>query len=247
MNDFEIVSTEAKMQSPDELAKMIVQLSENIDSCKNDLSQIKNRGWFKRLTSNNTKDVAEIQIKQNDSMGTFLQITRMLIGLNFNNVVFLGALYEQICTHEKSRGKFCSNYLNIAKEFISATLTHTQKHLKRMDDLEELALSLAQKYNKKEQIDQEQDRRLKEIDNSLSQKEALDDKQSREIKKIVLYLRKKDEVDHKQTGDIIDLKKRIAELETLAGSKKHHITMVIYVAMGLSLTAIILSVFVMLQ
>lgn len=242
MDGIEIFLNEETMQTPNELANMIIQMAEDIDSCKNDLTQIKERGWFKRLTNKHHRDSIEIQIKQNNLMSTFLVIMQMLISVNFNNTVFLGALYEQLCDEEELRGKFCSNYLNIAKDFISATYASSKKHIKRIEDLEGIASSLVQKYNEKEQIDQEQNYRLREIDVSMSKKSVLDDEQSKAIKNIVQYLRKNDEVDHKQTSDIIDLRKRIADVESLAGNNKYHSRLLIYAAIVMSLTAIILSI-----
>lgn len=244
MNDIEIIFSEETMQSPNELANMIIQLADDIDSCKNDLTQIKDRGWFKRLTNNSNRDLAVVLIKQNDSMSLFLEIIKMCIGLNFSNVVFLGALYEQICTQEKSRGQFCSNYLNIAKDFMFATYTSSKKHVQRIENLEQIASSLVQKYNEKERIDQEQNCRLREIDISMSRKSVLDDEQSKAIKKIVQYLRKKDEIDHKQTSDIIDLRNGI---EALGGNNKYHSRLLVYAGIVMSFAAFILSILALLK
>lgn len=245
MNEIDIILSEDAMQSPNELAKKIVQLADDIDSCKDDLTQIMDRGWFKRITNNNTRDLAYMQIKQNKSMSLLLMITKESIFHNFNNTVFLGALYEQICKEEKARGNFSCNYLNMAKEFISATLTSSKKHFKRIEDLEEIASDLVKKYNEKEQLDQEQNRRLNEIDGSMSKKNVIDDEQSKAINKLVQYLRKKDEIDHKQTSDVVNLAKRITDLETSDANNKNSKTIILlYIALGLSVTSLIFSLLV---
>lgn len=125
MNDLiTIITLEPEVRrDPKQLANMIVDLAKEIEACKDDLKQIRERNVFKRIFSNNSRDVAEVLIRQNDSMSLFLQIVQALTFLNFYNTAVLGGIQEQLCRFQNKRGEFTSKYLQMANEYISEALT----------------------------------------------------------------------------------------------------------------------------
>lgn len=202
--------------NPKTIADMIMQLTKDIDNCKGDLSEIKDRGVFKRFFSNNTKDLADAMIKQNDTISLFLNIIQSIIMLHMHNTVVLGKIQEHLHMYTASAGDTENKYTNMAKEFITqsynAALTlknKIDKHenavceiMKQLIDKdkidEEQSYKIAQintQFEKHELDDEEQDKKISELENAIEAKSIIDSKQDQVLSEISSELLKHDSID----------------------------------------------------
>src|SRR5208283_3684612 len=108
---------------PSQIARIIFDLAEQIESCKNDLTQIKSRGLWDLLFSSNTRDLADAMLKENDTISLFLSIVQSLIVMNMANAEMLGRIQDELNAQEKSRGKYQNKYISMAKEYIAQSYT----------------------------------------------------------------------------------------------------------------------------
>ena len=109
-------------KSPESIASMIVQLAKDIDECKDDLSRIRDRGIFKRMLSNNTRDLAEMMIKQNDTIALFLHIVQTMVIFNLNNAFMLGEIMHEMNKRETAEGVTNNRYMSVAKAYFSESM-----------------------------------------------------------------------------------------------------------------------------
>jgi hypothetical protein len=120
MNNLVEISMDKEVRdNPQRIAQMIIELADDIEICQNDLSKLKERKLFKRIVSNNTKDLADAMIKQNDTISLFLNIVQALIMFNMNNTVILAEIQRELSMHEKGRGDFQNKYVAMAQEYIT--------------------------------------------------------------------------------------------------------------------------------
>ena len=104
---------------PKTISDLITKIAEEIEECKDDLMEIKNRSFWKKMFSSNTRDLADAILKQNDTISVFLNIVQALIMFNMHNLVLLSEIQNELCKHEESKGDFQNKYINMAKEFIT--------------------------------------------------------------------------------------------------------------------------------
>jgi hypothetical protein len=123
----------AILKDPKELGEIIVELATAIESCKDDLQKIRERSIWRRLFANNTRDVADVLIKQNDTISLFLHIVQALTILNVNNSAVLAGIQEQLCRFQDKRGTFTSKYLQMASDYISAALAAARRVADQLD------------------------------------------------------------------------------------------------------------------
>jgi len=82
-----------EFKSPAEIVELIDKVSFAIQESKENIHELKNQGFFKRmfgaLTGGTQKQLLNIIEKQNDTMGFFIQLVQMGIALNASNREFL--------------------------------------------------------------------------------------------------------------------------------------------------------------
>jgi hypothetical protein len=195
--------------NPRKTVEMICQLASEIDECKDDLTEIKSRGFFKKVFSSNTNDLAGAMLKQSDSMSLFLQIIQKIIVLNIGNTAALVDIYQQLCKHEGARGAFQNKYLEMAKEFISESLNMAIEVHGKIEKIEVKINELRNHLIEKNKLDEEQSRLIAELKKGLKAKEKIDAKQHEIIASLKKSLREKDCIDEEQTKLINLLENRI--------------------------------------
>ncbi|MEA5082015.1 hypothetical protein SDC9_59482 [bioreactor metagenome] len=134
--------------NPKKIAAIIKEMSESIDDCKDDLCEIKNRGLLKRMTNNNTRDLASVMLKQNEAIGVFMNIIQAIIVLNLQNTFMLGQIQQELANLSETTGGFSNEYLDMAKEMLDESYQVALNSNKKIDLLEEKVLKL-EKGNKK--------------------------------------------------------------------------------------------------
>ena len=124
-------------ENAQKIASLLVEVAQSIEECKNDACQIKNRDWFDRMISNNTQDLASIQIKQADILNHYFQITNFIIVMNMNNTFKLGQIQMEITKQEQARGLFNNSYLDFAKEMVSVSVKNATSSQEKMEIMEQ--------------------------------------------------------------------------------------------------------------
>nr|WP_144925377.1 hypothetical protein [Paenibacillus bovis] len=113
--------------NPSQIGESIVELAQAIEDAKWDIEEIKKRGFWKRLTNNNTRDLAETFMKQNDTISGFLTIIQGIIFLSMNNVVVLGGIMDALNKQEDTNNLRDNQYFNLAKDYLSEALKSAEK------------------------------------------------------------------------------------------------------------------------
>jgi len=216
MNELVEITINKELRSnPKELANMIATLSKDIKDCRNDLTGIKDRSFWKRTFSNNTRDLADALIKQNDTISTFVNIVQVLIGFNLHNAVFLGWLYDEM-TKVSGEAKTTNNeYFKLARDYIGETLKAAKNTNEKFDEFGNSISNINTELKEKEQIDKEQSEILSFLKQKYAEKEKLDIQQSEDIEHLKRKNNEKDELDTKQSVKINELEKEIEVLKQL--------------------------------
>ena len=177
----EITVNKELRSNPKEIANMIAIISKDIEDCRNDITNIKDRSFWNRLFSNNTRDLADTLIKQNDTISTFVNIVQVLIGFNLYNANFLSVLYNEL-TKVAGEAKATNNeYFQLAQDYIFETLKATKKANKKFDEYDNSISEIKTELKEKEQLDKEQTVILTFLKQKYAQKDKLDRQQSESI------------------------------------------------------------------
>lgn len=216
MNEIVGITVNKDLRSnPKELAKTIVTLSKDIEECRNNLTSIKDRSFWKRTFSNNTRDLADSLIKQNDTISTFMNIVQVLIGFNLHNAVVLGGLYEEL-NNVSGQTKVSNNeYFQLAQDYIGETLIVAKKTNKKFDEFDSSISNINVELQKKKQIDEEQSKIITFLKQKYHEKDKIDKRQSDEIELLKKSNTEKDKLDSQQSEKLHELEKEIAVLKQL--------------------------------
>lgn len=159
---------------PKALANLIISLSNDIEECRNDLTGIKNRKFWKRAFTNNTKDLADALIKQNDSYSTFINIIQVLIGFNLHNAVVLGGLYEELNKISGEAGTTNNEYFQLAQDYIRDALFTTKNTNVKFNEYDTSISNIKSELIKNEQIEKKQSEMLHFLKQKYIEKDELD-------------------------------------------------------------------------
>ena len=201
--------------NPKEISKLIINLAEDIEACKGDLTKIKNRSFFKKIFSSNTADLADMMIKQNDTISLFLNIVQSLIMFNMHNLVMLGEIQKELCKHEKSKGTYQNKYVQMAKEYITesynAAFAVKRKIEYQEENLEQIKVDLINK-NK---LDMEQSQQISQLKSEIWSLDKTYNEQATVIRNLREELSKKGSIDTKQSKIIIGLHRQLEKNDRL--------------------------------
>jgi ribosomal protein S13 len=221
--------------NPEEIADMITSLAEDIELTKGNLVEIKDRKWYQRIFADNTSDLAESMIAQNDTISTFLTIVQYLLVLNMNNIVVLGGIIDKINEQEEARGISGNKYINMAKDFLQESITAAQKTKSKFSEhetkIEEIAARIIRKGQllEKQQylinqleddlvtqkhLDEEHTKKIRKLAFKLTQIENIDKNHDEKIKEILEILNEQDRIDQLHTKEIEEIKEYIGNTQT---------------------------------
>jgi hypothetical protein len=236
MNGLVQLTVDKELRSnPNKLANLIVQISTEINECRNDLSALKERSFWKRTFSNNTRDLADSMIKQNDSISTFINIMQVLIGFNLHNAVVLGGLYQELSNVSGNILLTENEYFNLAKDYISETLTAAQKTNKKFDEFGNAINSITNELEEKKQIDEEQRKILFTLKQKYDENDKIVKQQSEELNQLNQLKKERDILDNIQNDNIQQLNNEISYLH----DKYKYLEIMFYIYLITSLIAII--------
>jgi hypothetical protein len=132
---FELIISENEefRNNPKKIADIILSLSQDIELCKVDITAIQNRNWFQRLFNNNTRDLATVMLKQQDTLSAFFQIVQCLLVICGENYRLLLKLRDDLKDGEKKHGLSNNNYIKMATRQLDATINSKKKSKKSFD------------------------------------------------------------------------------------------------------------------
>lgn len=230
------------LRSPKKAAEAISDLAkqvDEIDRCKGDLKQLKNRGVFERLFANNTRDMASILLRQNDTMSAFLTIVQALIAFNMFNTSRLGKLYNTLLKCENQGKGFQSEHLDFAKAYIAQAYTAAKQFRKRLknrdaclDSMKQQLLQRAEYEKQKDSLDQEQSQKLDSLEANLGEHEHVNRSQSEQL----------DELGKSVTtieGQLASLERRLSSAGGNSIRDDRRMRLVTVLAIGLALAAVL--------
>jgi hypothetical protein len=122
MNDMVISTNNGSPVDPSKITEEFLKLIDDIEDCEAEIIAIKNRNFFERLFSNNTRDLASAMEKQQGTISTFNRILQMFLYLNLSNTVVLAAVMEKLGIEENVRGLSGNEYIEMAKNYLRETL-----------------------------------------------------------------------------------------------------------------------------
>jgi len=175
MSDIKVISKQVIEENPSLIGKAIADLCDDIEKSNGDFEKIKDRKFWKRLTNNNTRDLAENCIKQNDTIAAFLNIIQGIIFLCMNNIAVIGAVMESLEEQENANGLRDNKYLHMAKEYLSEALNSAKRSTNNEKNISLLKDELAKTYKNQEDIknisdlnDSKHDMEIEKIKDNLS-------------------------------------------------------------------------------
>lgn len=182
----EIIKSMGKDLSSDpvKIAELIRDVAKNIGQCKNNLNEIKDRGFFKRLFSNSTKDLTSAVIVQNDAMSTFMNIVQAILFLNMSNTKTLGDVSKHLLKTDQTLGSAVDDYTKLAVDFIDTFVLANEHSQNELDKIRNQILE-------KQKIDEEQDEKIgflidshTDLKMELKSKQMIDENQELMLAKI---------------------------------------------------------------
>lgn len=165
------LSADEVNSKPSEIGESIAQLALAIQDSKTDLEEIQNRSFFKKLINNNTRDLAQAMLKQNDTISAFLTIIQGVILLSMNNLVVLGSIMDSINKQEATNDFRDNKYIGMAKSYLSEAIKSAQRAEMNENEIKTLRKELVDFYK----THADHDRLIAELREELFQRRFLDD------------------------------------------------------------------------
>lgn len=122
-----LLTKEYLQENPSVIGVEIAKLARSIEDSKSDIEKIKSRNVWERLTTNNTKDLADVMLKQNETTTAFLTIVQGIILLSMNNTEILSKIMNSI--EEKEEEDFIrdNQYTSMAKDYLTEAIKSAKK------------------------------------------------------------------------------------------------------------------------
>lgn len=162
MADLALLTREELENNPEIIAENIKLLAIALKETKGNLEEIKGRGFWKKITCNNTKDLAEALLKQNDSISAFLTIIQGILFLSMNNVAVLGAIMDSLTKAETANELRDNEYATMAREYLGEALKTAKRAANNEDEIQKVKDGLIERYKAQAERDAEQDKRIRE-------------------------------------------------------------------------------------
>lgn len=138
MQEITILSKEELETNPEVIGENLRQLAIALQETRGDLETIKNRNFWKKITSNNTRDLAEAMLRQNDSISAFLVIVQGIVFLSMNNVVVLGGVIDALNKAEETNEVRDNEYVSMAKEYLGEALKNARRTVENERKIKQL-------------------------------------------------------------------------------------------------------------
>ena len=231
------VLTKWELESnPSVIGDNLVKLASDIEAAKDNISELKERNLWQRLTNNNTRDFAEVMLKQNDTMSAFMVIVQGIIFLSMNNVVVLGGIMDAINKAEDTNDLRDNKYITLAKDYLSEAIKAARKGEANEKEIENIKAKLVAAYKNQEN----QAALLKEIETKLDQKEHTDEQQDAVIENLKARLDKQEQIANQQSEIITEMKAEINQSQNLHEQWRKGLV-IAYIIGGIGLIASVIT------
>lgn len=138
-----VLTKEEIEKNPEVVGENLAKLASVIEECKSDIKSIKNRGFWDRLCSNNTRDLADAMLKQNEIIGAYITVVQGIIWLTMNNIALLALVMDAMEKAENANGTIENRYSKMAKDFMSEAIKSAQKTANNENDIKQLKNEVA--------------------------------------------------------------------------------------------------------
>lgn len=189
MTDWTFLTKEELEQNPEIIAENIKLLAIALKETKGNLEEIKGRGFWKKITCNNTKDIAEALLKQNDSISAFLTIIQGILFLSMNNVAVLGAIMDSLTKSENANELRDNEYATMAREYLGEALKTATRASNNEEEIQKMKDGLIDRYKIQGEKDAEQDEKIlagvskdAEQDNDMAELKSCVKRQEKELR-----------------------------------------------------------------
>lgn len=188
------------------IGESLAQLAIDIEETKDHLDTIRNRTVWQRLTNNNTRDLAEAMIKQNDTISAFIIIVQGIIFLSMNNLVILGGIMDSLLKAEKTNDIRDNKYIELAKDYFSEAIKVAQKAATNEQEIANVKTELTTYHKYHEE--------LKKQFNEVVGMQKEERMRQADLNELILdRLEKNDKLDEQQNNLISDLEEKVARQE----------------------------------
>jgi len=201
--------------NPYKIAEMIKSAAIDIKSCKSNLNTIKDRSWFQRITNNNTADLADAIIRQNDTIQTFFNIVQAIIFLNMNNTYMLGQIMKNLKGFQDDQQLIDNELFDMSAQFLQSALVAAENANNKIDSHEKSLNDISEQFVKKAKLDEEQNKQIEKLNTTIIEKEKIDKEQTERIGQIKSGLQARTEVDKRQNQKIHEIFEVLGQKELL--------------------------------
>lgn len=133
-----VLTKEEIEKNPEVVGQNLAKLASAIEESKNDITSIKNRGLWDRLWSNNTRDLADAMLKQNEIIGAYITVVQGIIWLTMNNIALLAVVMDAMEKAENANRTIENRYSKMAKDFMTESIKAAQKTVNNENDIRQL-------------------------------------------------------------------------------------------------------------
>lgn len=141
-NEIMVLTKEEIERNPEVVGENLAALAAAIEESRNDITEIQNRGFFKRLMSNNTRDLAEAMLKQNEIIGAYITVVQGIIWLTMNNIGLLATVMDAMNKSQSANGIVENNYTKMAKDYMTEAIKVAEKNNRHDREIAELKSEL---------------------------------------------------------------------------------------------------------
>lgn len=143
MAELVVLTKEEIEKNPEVVGQNLAKLANAIDESKKDIAAIKDRGFWARLCSNNTKDLADSMLKQNEIIGAYITVVQGIIWLTMNNIALLAVVMDAMEKEEHANGIIENRYSKMAKNLMEESIKSAQKIIDNENEIRQLKSEVA--------------------------------------------------------------------------------------------------------
>lgn len=157
-----LLSKEELEKNPEIIGDNLRMLAIALKETRGNLEAIKTRSFWKKITCNNTKDLAEALLKQNDSISAFMTIVQGILFLSMNNVAVLGTIMDSLDKTEEANLLRDNEYVSMAKEYLIEAIKTAKRTSNNEKEIERVKNDLVERYKSQSAKDKEQDKKIED-------------------------------------------------------------------------------------
>lgn len=129
------LSAQEIIKNPQRFNEIIKETSTKLKEAKTSTEEIQNRGWFKKMFSSNTSDIAKILSSQNTVLTNFFMLLQVLSVLCKGNSILLLELIQSMDNGLDMSNEEQKNLYSFAKSYLQEAIENAKS-----EELREIAL-----------------------------------------------------------------------------------------------------------